>query len=300
MFPEKYQKISIACSNDIMEVFSNFLLERNTGGLVIDDEKLSGQTILTAYLHPQKDKPFTRKEINNFFKKNRSFFLGAKYRLISLDYIEAEDWLAGWKKSFVPIHVTDKIVVRPSWRQYQVKPDEIEIVIDPKMAFGTGHHQSTAQCLKALERIGCRGKRVLDYGCGTGILAIAASKLGAAEVIALDVDHEAVECARENFALNDVKAQLSQAENFIACPPCDIVAANLSIDQIIGLYDELNGSLKDGGFMIFSGIPYQDRQRFLDFISDKPYIITDDLAGGDWVSYIGTKQAPGLSKAGEI
>lgn len=300
MPPEKYQKISIACSNDIMEVFSNFLLERNTGGLVIDDEKLNGQTILTAYLHPQKDKPFTREEINNFFSKHRSLFPDAKYRLISLDFIQAEDWLAGWKESFVPIHVTDRIVVRPSWRHYQVEPGEIEIIIDPKMAFGTGHHQSTAHCLKALERIGCGGKRVLDYGCGTGILAIAASKLGAAEVVALDVDYEAVECARENFALNNVEVQLVKAGNFIARPPCDIIAANLSIDQIIKLYDELNGSLKDGGFMIFSGIPYQDRQRFLGFIINKPYVITDDLVGDDWISYIGMKLAPDLSKAGEM
>jgi ribosomal protein L11 methyltransferase len=300
LLPEKYQKISIACSNDVMEVFSNFLLERNTGGIVIDDGEPDGQTILTAYLHPQKDKPFSREEIDNFFSARRFLFPTAKYRLISLDYIQSEDWMAGWKKGFIPVHVTDKIVVCPSWESYKVKTGEIKILIDPKMAFGTGHHQSTAQCLKALEKIGCEGKRVLDYGCGTGILAIAASKLGAAEVIALDVDYEAVECAKENFALNNVEVRLVQAEKFVANPPCDIVAANLSIDQIIGLYDELNASLKDGGFMIFSGIPYQDRQRFLRFIIDKPYVITDDLAGEDWISYIGMKITPGLSETGEI
>ncbi len=278
-----------------MEVFSNFLLERNTGGLVIDDEKLSGQTIITAYLHPQKDKPFTQKEINDFFSKQLSLFPDAKYKLISLDYIKNDDWLAGWKESFVPIHVTDKIVVRPSWRHYHVRTDEIEIVIDPKMAFGTGHHQSTAQCLKALEKIGCRGKRVLDYGCGTGILAIAASKMGAAEVVAVDIDREAIGCAKENFALNNVDVQLIRASDFVACPPCDIVAANLSIDQIIELYNELDESLKDEGFIIFSGIPCQDRQRFLDYINDKPYILKDDLTGSEWISYIGLKQKPNQS-----
>lgn len=300
MPPEKYQRIVITCSNDVMEVFSNFLLERNTGGIVIDDGKQNGQTVLTAYLHPQKDKPFSREEIDNFFSARHFLFPTAKYRLISLDYIQAEDWMTGWKKSFVPIHVTDKIVVCSSWESYKVKAGEIKIIIDPKMAFGTGHHQSTVQCLKALEKIGCEGKRVLDYGCGTGILAIAASMMSAAEVVAVDVDREAIECAKENFALNNVDVQLIQASDFIARPPCDIIAANLSIDQIIELYNELDESLKDEGFIIFSGIPYQDRQRFLDYINDKPYILKDDLTGGEWISYIGLKQKQNKSRLGEI
>ena len=287
---EKYQKISIACSNDMMEAFSNYLLERNTGGLVIEDGKQNGQQILTAYLSSLKNKPFIAEEIEKFFNINKSHFPGASYRLLALEYIQAEDWLAGWKRTCIPIHVTDKIVVRPTWESYQIQPGEIEIVIDPKMAFGTGHHETTSGCLAAMEKLGVCDKRALDYGCGAGILAIAAAKMGASEVIACDIDPEAIACARENFALNDAAVELVESGNFIADPPCDIIAANLSIDQIIALYDELDKSLTADGYIIYSGIPFDDRQRFLDFIEKKPYKIVDEISGDEWISYIGQRK----------
>jgi hypothetical protein len=95
---EKYQKINIAGSNDIIKAFANFLLERSTGGLVIDDGTQNGQTALTTYLQPQKDKPFTPEEIDNFFNGNRSYFPHAYYWLLTIEHIQIEDWLAGWKK----------------------------------------------------------------------------------------------------------------------------------------------------------------------------------------------------------
>ena len=287
---EKYQKISIACSNDIMEAFSNFLLERNTGGLVVEDGELNKHTILTAYIAPQKTKPFTSQEIEGFFEKNRSYFPDSEYKLVALEYIRAEDWMAGWKKTFVPIHVTEKIVVRPTWETYKLLPGEIEIVIDPKMAFGTGHHETTVQCLMAMEQPGVKGKSVLDYGCGTGILAIAAVKMGASKVTACDIDLEAIACARENFTENNVSVELKQSQNYTANQPVDIIAANLSIDQIIMLYDELDKSLSETGHIIFSGIPFSNRQQFLDFIAKKPYNIVDEISGNEWISYIGRKK----------
>lgn len=287
---DKYQKISIACSNDIMEIFSNYLLERNTGGIVAEDGQLNGQTILTAYLHPEKSKPFTRDEIEQFFESIKGNFDNPVYEIVKLEYIQAEDWLAGWKKTFVPIHVTEKIVVRPTWETYKIQPGEIEIVIDPKMAFGTGHHETTAQCLTGLERLQVIGKRVLDYGCGSGILAIAACKMGADKVIACDIDPEAIECARDNIMLNKVKIDVVESGKFVAESPCDIITANLSIDQIIEAFNELDKSLKPGGHVIFSGIPAFDKKRFLDFLLDKPYVINDELIGDEWISYIAFKE----------
>jgi len=273
-----------------MEAFSNFLLERNTGGLVVDDGRLNGHTVLTAYLPLQKGSSFTTEEVELFFGQVRSYFPGSDYKLIALENIEAEDWQAGWEKSFVPIHITEKIVVRPTWASCQIQPGEIEIVIDPKMAFGTGHHETTAQCLMAIEKLGVENKSVFDYGCGSGILAIAAYKMGAPKVIACDIDPEAIDCARENFALNDVDIELIESGNFIAEYPCDIIAANLSINQIIAACDNLDKSLKSNGRIIYSGIPYSDKQRFLDFIDGIPYNIIDEIAGDEWISYIGMKK----------
>ena len=252
----------------------------------MDDGRQNGLIVLTAYLHSQKDKLFTAEEIDLFFNKNQVFFPEANYQLLTLEYIQNEDWLAAWKKTFVPIHVTDRIVVRPTWEEYKINPGEIEIIIDPKMAFGTGHHETTAQCLKAIEKLGVKGKRILDYGCGTGIIAIAAAKLDAREVVACDIDHEAITCAMENFAYNKVDIMLVESNKFIASPPCDIIAANLSIDQIMSLYDELNQSLKTDGRIIYSGIPSDDKLRFLKFLESIPYVIIDELSGDEWVSYI--------------
>lgn len=256
----------------------------------MDDGTLNGHTVLTAYLPLQKGSPFTSEEVEEFFGQVRSYFPDSDYKLITLEYIPAKDWLASWKKTFVPFHVTEKIVVRPTWESYQVQPGEIEIVIDPKMAFGTGYHETTAQCLRGIEKLGVENKSVLDYGCGAGILAIAAVKMGASKVIACDIDPEAVKCTRENFALNNVDIEPVESGSFIAEYPCDLIAANLSIDQIIATFDNLDKSLKPNGCIIFSGIPYDNRQRFLDFIAVMSYNIIDEIAGDEWISYIGMKK----------
>jgi len=293
MLNDKYQKISIACSDDLIEIISDYLMNKNTGGVITEDKKHNDLTVLTSYINPQQAKTLTKDEIEKYIESIKANFANPCYTIIALDYIQAEDWLAGWKKTFVPLHVTSKFVVRPTWESYKIQPGEIEIIIDPKMAFGTGHHETTAQCLQALERMNIMGKRVLDYGCGSGILAIAAYKLGADKIIGCDIDSEAIECARENIALNRAKVDLIESGNYIADPPCDIIAANLTVDQIKAVFKELNKSLKSGGQIIFSGIPIFDKERFLTFMFDKPCVIYDELSGTEWISYIATKESHG-------
>jgi ribosomal protein L11 methyltransferase len=287
---KQYQKIVIACSDNIIEAFSNYLLERNTGGIVVDEDVTSGLTVLTAYIDPELSKPFSEHEIDSFYDSIKDYFESAQYQIINLENIPAEDWLVSWKKTFHPIHITNRIVACPSWEKYKPQPGEIVIIIDPKMAFGTGHHETTAQCMKALEKLDPCGKRILDYGCGTGLLAIAAVKLDADMVIAVDNDPEAVECARENIALNDVEIDLVESGDYIAEPPVDIIAANLNIGIIIELFAKLDSSLRPGGHVIFSGIPIEDKQRLLDFISDKPYDIIEEQADSEWISFIALKR----------
>jgi len=286
----KYQKISIACSADITEALANFLRERSPGGIATEDDKPTGQTIITAYVNPRTKPPFTREEINSYFNSIKRFFDSPDYEIIYLDYIKAENWLDSLKQTFRPIHVTDRIIACPSWENYNPQSGEIVIVIDPKMAFGTGHHETTAQCLAGLEKLDPRGKRVLDYGCGTALLAIAAVKLGASRAIGVDNDQEAITCAMENVALNGVEVELIESAKYIAKPPCDIIAANLNTDLIIELFTELDDSLKPGGHIIYSGIPLDDKQRLLDFIINMPYAIIDEITGAEWVSYIAVKR----------
>ena len=122
------------------------------------------------------------------------------------------DWRESWKKHFGVQRIGRALVVKPSWTQYRLKGGEIVIEIDPGMAFGTGQHPTTAMCLRALEELVRPGMRVLDLGCGSGILAIAAAKLGAARVLALDIDPNAVRAARENAAANGVEPAIDVRE----------------------------------------------------------------------------------------
>lgn len=286
---EHYQRIRIACSNNIAETLANFLSEKTGGGLAVENSGANNQQILTAYIRPEITQALTKQEIENYFKSVQPYFENPELEIIGIDRIQAEDWLAGWKKTFVPIRIAGNIVVRPTWEKYQVKPGEIEIIIDPKMAFGTGHHETTTQCLEVLKTIGVQGRALLDYGCGTGILSIAAAKLGAAKVIAVDNDEEAIACATENFKLNKIGAELIKAERFVADPPCDIIAANLTGNQIMTLARELHSSLKNNGRIIFSGIPIEDKSRFINFMTAESYKIVSEIAGLEWISFIGIK-----------
>lgn len=251
-----------------------------------EDNPESCDSVLTAYFADQSDIPPTQEEIEAYYQNIKDNFPGAVYGFISAEWLQSEDWMEGWKKNFRPFKVSERFVIRPSWETYKTVSGEIELIIDPKMAFGTGHHETTAQCLRAMEEIDFSGKRFLDYGCGTGILAIAAAKLGASIVTACDNDPEAIEATKENANLNDVVIFAELAERYVISPPADIIMANMITDQLINLCDCLNKSLNRDGIIVFSGIGIDDYQRFNAFLKDKPLSINKVFRGDEWVTLI--------------
>lgn len=170
---------------------------------------------------------------------------------LTLRYVEEADWANAWKAFFKPMRVGRCLVVTPPWETPELGPDDIPIVIDPGMAFGTGSHPTTQLCLAGLEDFVRPGFSVADVGTGSGILAIAAAKLGAVSVIANDNDTLAVRIAQENADFNeaDVLAQESLPEGEF-----DVVVANILADVIIGLGPDLCERLAPGGVLIASGI----------------------------------------------
>lgn len=172
-------------------------------------------------------------------------------RELTLRTLEEADWATAWKAFFKPMRVGRRLVVTPPWESPDLSPGDLPLVIDPGMAFGTGSHPTTQLCLCTLEDYVRPGMGVADLGTGSGILAIAAVKLGAEMVAASDIDPLAVQIARENFAVNGVSVSAGET-----LPPgsYDLVVANILADVIIVLADTLAEMVSPGGVLIASGI----------------------------------------------
>lgn len=181
---------------------------------------------------------------------------------LETSFLKDTDWSEKWKKGLGPIKVKYRgasITVKPTWHKLKRAPDEIIIDIDPGMAFGTGGHATTKMCLKSILRLvkgAClpKGPSILDVGTGTGVLAIAAVKLGFSKAVGTDIDKVALKVARKNAGLNRTKLSLS-AKDLSGVPGrYDIVAANILAGELTRLSRSLNDRIKPGGFLILSGI----------------------------------------------
>jgi ribosomal protein L11 methyltransferase len=180
-------------------------------------------------------------------------------------FVDEADWAATWKDHFPVLRVGRRLVIRPSWRRHRRAADEVVLNLDPGMAFGTGLHPTTRLCLTTLEAIAERGnldgERVLDVGCGSGILSIAAARLGAREVVALDIDPIAVEATNANARRNRLVGRIHASQGSLPSDagPFDVVLANLIASLLVQLAPLLAGELRTGGRLLASGI-FIDRE----------------------------------------
>jgi ribosomal protein L11 methyltransferase len=164
-----------------------------------------------------------------------------------------EDWRDAWKKYFGVQRIGRRLVIVPSWVEHRPKPDDVVLRIDPGMAFGTGQHPTTAMCLAALEDVVTGGTSVLDLGCGSGILGIAAAKLGASRIVAIDIDPQAIKATRANATENGVEIEAREGTLEAESEQFDIVVANISGLTLERLAPLLARALAPGGRLIASG-----------------------------------------------
>lgn len=174
--------------------------------------------------------------------------------------VKETDWAEAWKQHYHPIRIGKKLLIRPLWVEFQTEPDDIEITLDPGMAFGTGTHPTTQLCLEALEDTVTPGITVLDLGSGSGILSIAAVKLGAAQVLGLDTDLVAVHSAQENIEQNNVAEKITIQQGSLetvlsSARRFDMVVVNILARVIIPMCEDgLGQTVRPGGLAIFSGL----------------------------------------------
>lgn len=203
-----------------------------------------------------------------------------------------EDWENSWKQFFKPIKVTDKVVIKPQWEEYEAQPDEIVIHIDPGMAFGTGSHETTSMCIEALEKNIRPKAEVLDVGTGSGVLSIASALLGAEKIVGVDLDPVAVEVAKENILLNHVedRVEIKYGDLVKAITgKYDIVVANIIAEAILILLDsDVKSYLKPSGIFICSGIIREKEQVIQDKLSELGFNIREVERKGEWICITST------------
>jgi len=222
--------------------------------------------------------------------------LGLIYRM-SYKELDEEDWAHSWKAYFRPQKIGRNMVVKPTWRDYRADRGEVVIELDPGMAFGTGTHPTTATCISMIENYLEKGNLFLDIGTGSGILMIAAAKLGAGKIRGVDNDEIAVHIAVENLKRNGVEAQ----RFFVTCANLaegikekyDIVAANILSQVILNLLNDIGGVLKVGGIFICSGIVDKNEKQVVTAMRNIGFEILEISSQDEWVAIAGRLTAKG-------
>lgn len=203
-----------------------------------------------------------------------------------LEEKETEDWSKKWKEQWDVTHVTNKIAVVPDWIEYQPKDDEVIIKLEPGCAFGTGTHQTTQLCMKALEKYMKKGDRVADIGMGSGILSILGKKLGASYVYGCDNDDTVIEVAKENAKKNGVECEFELGTADKVHDKFDFVCANILHFVLAEIMGDLKNLMKTGALMSLSGILDEKKQMVIDAYQKEGLELVEEIPQDQWTSFV--------------
>ena len=251
------------------EDFNEFLENKN-GQWDYIDEDLMGlshcETCITVYLPSNEQGVDMLSSIRSMLAELKSADKEGKYGRLEaeLSSIREEDWANNWKQYFKPLKVGEKLVIKPSWEEYNDDGKRIILEIDPASSFGTGQHHTTRLCLELLEKSLAEGDKLLDMGCGSGILSIGAMLLGAGRAVAVDIEQNAAETALENAVKNHISPDLYKTyfgniltDDKLASEiddKYDVITANIVADVLIAMKDHFVRYIRKGGTLIVSGI----------------------------------------------
>ncbi len=310
----KWSELAIHTTNEAVEPVSNILHEAGASGVVIEDaEDLTKEreykfgeiyslnpddfpkegVILKAYLPVNSFLGETVEAIKLAITNLVSYDINIGANIVTISEVNEEEWATAWKKYYHPVKISQRFTIVPTWETYEpVSSDELIIELDPGMAFGTGTHPTTVMSLQALEKTVKPGERVIDVGTGSGVLAIGAALLGAAEVHALDLDDIAVTAAKINVKLNKVQDRTTVVQGNLLDAikePGDVVVANILAEIIISFTDDAYKVVKPGGHYITSGIISAKKNDVKDALEASGFVIEDVMMMEDWVTIISKK-----------
>ena len=264
----------------------------------IDEKLLENDTeetkIMAYFSEEETNLPEKIAVIREKIRNLTEFGLSIGSGTVELSNVNQEDWESAWKQYFKPVHVTDRIVVKPEWEEYSPQEGEIVIEIDPGMAFGTGTHETTSMCINQIEKNLKAGDMVIDIGSGSGILSMAAVLLGAEKATGVDLDPVAVRVALENVELNNLQDKIEILHGNLTDvirEKADIVVANIMADIILILLEDVRAFIKDDGLFISSGIIQEKRAAVEARLLEKNFRIVEVETKGEWCAITAQKKS---------
>ncbi|NMA65464.1 MAG: 50S ribosomal protein L11 methyltransferase [Clostridiaceae bacterium] len=304
----KWIEIQITTTQQAQEAISELLIEKGAKGTEIVDpyafkdvlkineyldyaddglvESYGSDVIVKAWFSEDCDMDKLESDIENSLIRLKSFLdTGAGVIVVRLR--DDSEWKDNWKQYFKPFKFTNKIVIKPSWENYNSNSDELVIELDPGMAFGTGTHETTKMCAMLGEKYIKQNDKVLDLGCGTAILAISSIKLGAASALAVDIDTQAIKTAKENVLRNNVEGRvtLKQGElKDIKKEKYDLIFINIIADIILELTQSVKAYTGTGTRLLLSGIIKTRRDEILEAYTSVGFKLLEEMEQGDWVA----------------
>ncbi|GGP12590.1 50S ribosomal protein L11 methyltransferase [Oceanobacillus neutriphilus] len=310
----KWSEITILTTNEAVEPISNILHETGASGLVIEDpldlERFEGEGFgeiveldpenypdegvrIKAYLPMNSFLGETVEEIKQAINQLLLYDIDLGKNQVTISEVHEEEWASAWKKYYKPVKISNRITITPTWEDYKpVSTDELIIELDPGMAFGTGTHPTTVLSIQGLEAYIEPGDKVIDVGCGSGVLSIASIKLGAESVQAFDLDEVAVHSTKLNVKLNHLQDKVTTKQNNLLDGvegQVDVIVSNILAEIIVRFVREAYNNLRPGGHFITSGIIQKKKQSVRDQLVEAGFDIISVSEMEDWVSIVAKK-----------
>ena len=310
---ENWIEITIHTTNEASEIVESILLDYGSTGVAIEDpttleENLHDDfgtivelsptdfpdvgVVVKGYINELNfdDETFTRFK-GELEQLGQNINIGEFFK-IETTTIKDSDWENSWKDYFDILNIGEKFVIVPTWREYENEENKYVINIDPGMAFGTGGHETTSLCIKNLEKYVKPHDNIIDVGCGSGILSIAASYLTDGEIKAVDLDKLAVDVSRENFALNNLENRITVEEASLLTKETkkyNVIIANILAHIIELMLDDAYKLLEDGGYYITSGIIKDKKDELLEKMLERGFKLVEETSDNEWYSFVVTK-----------
>lgn len=294
----EWTRLSVQCPVDAVEAVVGIMLDVTDAGPAV--EEAGGSQRVSVYLPQGADLAGICTQLVAALQRVPEELSGGPLAVEQL-LVREEDWAHAWKEFYHPMRLGRRLVIKPTWEPWPpaddpsaAREDDLVIELDPQMAFGTGSHPSTQLCLVAVEDLVLPGHRVLDVGCGSGILSLAAAALGALQVVAVDVDPVAVQTSRNNIGASPFAPRIDVRAGSLEAVPeesFDVIVANINVPVICQIAADVFARLKTGGYLIAAGIVETYLPAPVRAVEAAGFVIPDIRRQEGWACIIARKGA---------